>query len=87
MKRPLAPLKLEDILYDPDDDRINYTSDQAWPLLADALNELPDEQREVFVMHELEDFSFKEIEDMTGVPLNTLISRKRYAIFFKRKTA
>jgi RNA polymerase sigma factor (sigma-70 family) len=45
-----------------------------------ALDELPEEQRVVFVKHELEGFSFKEIEEQTGVTLNTLLSRKRYAV-------
>jgi RNA polymerase sigma factor (sigma-70 family) len=45
-----------------------------------ALDELPREQREVFVAHELEGLSFKEIAAATGVPINTLLSRKRYAV-------
>jgi RNA polymerase sigma factor (sigma-70 family) len=45
-----------------------------------ALDELPDEQREVFVAHELEGRSFKEMSAETGVSLNTLLSRKRYAV-------
>jgi len=45
-----------------------------------ALDELPDEQREVFVAHELDGRSFKEIAADTGVGINTLLSRKRYAV-------
>ena len=45
-----------------------------------ALDELPQEQREVFVAHELEGRSFKEIAAETGVGVNTLLSRKRYAV-------
>jgi RNA polymerase sigma factor (sigma-70 family) len=45
-----------------------------------ALDELPEEQREVFVAHELMGYSFKEISAQTGVGLNTLLSRKHYAI-------
>ena len=45
-----------------------------------ALHELPDEQREVFVAHELEGRSFKEMTAETGVSVNTLLSRKRYAV-------
>jgi RNA polymerase sigma factor (sigma-70 family) len=52
--------------------------------LTDALEELPTEQREVFIWHELEDKSFKEIAEMTGVPVNTLLSRKRYAVLHLR---
>lgn len=53
--------------------------------LMDALDALPQEQREVFVWHELEDKSFKEIAETTGVPVNTLLSRKRYAVLFLRE--
>ncbi len=52
--------------------------------LVSALEELPAEQRDVFIWHELEDQSFKEISERTGVPLNTLLSRKRYAVLFLR---
>ena len=45
-----------------------------------ALGELPDEQREVFVAHELEGKSFKEMAAATGVSVNTLLSRKHYAV-------
>jgi RNA polymerase sigma factor (sigma-70 family) len=45
-----------------------------------AIDELPDEQREVFVGHELEGRSFKEMAGETGVSVNTLLSRKRYAV-------
>jgi len=50
-----------------------------------ALDELPDEQREVFVAHELEGRSFKELADETGVSVNTLLSRKRYAVLHLRE--
>jgi RNA polymerase sigma factor (sigma-70 family) len=50
-----------------------------------ALEELPDEQREVFVEHELEGRSFKEIAAETGVSVNTLLSRKRYAVLHLRE--
>ena len=49
-----------------------------------ALDELPDEQREVFVAHELEGRSFKDIAAATGVNVNTLLSRKRYAVLHLR---
>jgi RNA polymerase sigma factor (sigma-70 family) len=52
--------------------------------LTEALAELPAEQRDVFIWHELEDKSFKEIADLTGAPLNTLLSRKRYAVLYLR---
>lgn len=52
--------------------------------LMEALEELPSEQREVFIEHELEDKSFKEIAEKTGVTINTLLSRKRYAVLHLR---
>lgn len=80
-----VPLNLEDILYDPrqNPDRV-YARSMVWTELADALEELPDEQREVFVLHELEGKSFRQIADLTGEPLNTLLSRKRYAVLHLR---
>ena len=53
--------------------------------LALALDELPDEQREVFVAHELEGRSFKELSAESGVNVNTLLSRKRYAVLQLRE--
>lgn len=50
-----------------------------------ALDELPDEQREIFVAHELEGRSFKEMAAQTGVGVNTLLSRKRYAVLHLRE--
>jgi RNA polymerase sigma factor (sigma-70 family) len=50
-----------------------------------ALDELPREQREVFVAHELQGRSFKEIAAETGVPLNTLLTRKHYAVLHLRE--
>ena len=50
-----------------------------------ALEELPQEQREVFVAHEIEGHSFKEIAGRTGVGVNTLLSRKRYAVLHLRR--
>ena len=53
--------------------------------LTEALEQLPIEQRDVFIWHELEDKSFKEIAQMTGIPVNTLLSRKRYAVLYLRE--
>jgi len=50
-----------------------------------ALDELPDEQREVFVAHEIEGRSFKELSAESGVNVNTLLSRKRYAVLHLRE--
>lgn len=50
-----------------------------------ALNELPGEQRQVFIAHELDGKSFKQIAAESGVALNTLLARKRYAVTFLRE--
>lgn len=80
-------LYLEDILPTlsdgPEDDLFKKI---IWEKVNEALEELPEEQREVFVLHEFEDRSFKEISEITGEKLNTLISRKRYAILYLRET-
>lgn len=52
--------------------------------LAAALDELPAEQRDVFVAHEIEGRSFKELAEETGLNINTLLSRKRYAVLHLR---
>jgi RNA polymerase sigma factor (sigma-70 family) len=53
--------------------------------LDEALDELPEEQRSVFVKHEWEGYSFKELAAETGVSVNTLLSRKRYAVLYLRQ--
>jgi RNA polymerase sigma factor (sigma-70 family) len=50
-----------------------------------ALDELPQEQREVFIAHEIDGTSFKKLADETGVSINTLLSRKRYAVLHLRR--
>jgi DNA-directed RNA polymerase specialized sigma24 family protein len=62
-----------------------YWRSELWSELKDALDDLPPAQRDVFVAHELEGVSFKEIARRTGEPLNTLLSRKRYAVLFLRE--
>lgn len=54
-------------------------------ILFRALNELPEKQREVFVMNELEDFTLQQIADITGESIKTIISRKRYAVLHLRE--
>lgn len=61
------------------------TRDLVWDVLDEALNELPEEQKEVFEMHEFQGLSFKEIAEITDVQVNTLLSRKRYATIHLRK--
>ena len=78
-------LLLEDLLPSPDAGPEALYARQV--LLAElelAVDELPKEQREVFVAHELEGRSFKEMAAATGVSMNTLLSRKRYAVLHLR---
>ena len=83
---PGEPLNLEDILYDSSmsPDRL-FARSVVWSELSGALEDLPGQQREVFVLHELEGKSFKEIAAETGEPINTLLSRKRYAVLALRE--
>ena len=53
--------------------------------LIESVEALPEEQRMVFVLQELEGMTFKEIAQITGESINTLISRKRYAVLYLRK--
>jgi RNA polymerase sigma factor (sigma-70 family) len=59
--------------------------EQVWEALSCALEELPAEQREAFVEHELEGKSFEEMARKKGVTVNTLLSRKRYAVLHLRE--
>lgn len=61
-----------------------YIKSVIWEELKQAMNELPEEQRIVFDLTELQGFSFKEISESTGIPVNTLLSRKRYAVLYLR---
>jgi RNA polymerase sigma factor (sigma-70 family) len=61
-----------------------YLRSLFWEALDNALNELPPEQKEVFVMNEIEGIPFKEIAEKTGQAVNTLLSRKRYAVLHLR---
>jgi RNA polymerase sigma factor (sigma-70 family) len=74
-------LQLEDLLPSPDaGPEALYARNVLLDELELAVDELPEEQREVFVAHELEGRSFKEMAAETGVSVNTLLSRKRYAV-------
>jgi RNA polymerase sigma factor (sigma-70 family) len=79
-------LKFEDLLPSPDDgpDAL-YMRGVLLEELEIALDELPEEQREVFLAHEVEGLSFKEIAAQSGVNVNTLLSRKRYAVLHLRE--
>ena len=62
-----------------------YLRNIFWDELQVALDELPPEQREVFIEHELNGLSFKQMEASTGVSVATLLSRKRYAVLHLRE--
>jgi RNA polymerase sigma factor (sigma-70 family) len=79
-------LPLEDLLPSPDaGPEALYARNLLLDELGEAIDELPVEQREVFVAHEVEGRSFKEMAAETGVSVNTLLSRKRYAVLHLRK--
>ena len=79
-------LQIEDLLPSPDaGPEALYVRHVLLEELEFALAELPDEQREVFVAHELEGRSFKELSAESGVSVNTLLSRKRYAVLHLRE--
>ena len=78
-------LRFEDLLPSPDagPDAL-YARAVMLEALELALDDLPDEQRHVFIQHEVDGRSFKEISAATGVSISTLLSRKRYAVLFLR---
>ena len=79
-------LQLEDLLPSPDaGPEVLYARAVLLDELELAVDELPEEQRAVFVAHELEGRSFKEMAAETGVSVNTLLSRKRYAVLHLRE--
>src|SRR5216684_3564324 len=79
-------LQLEDLLPSPDAGPEDlYARSVLLAALELAVEELPEEQRRVFVAHELEGRSFKEIASEIGVSVNTLLSRKRYAMLHLRE--
>ena len=79
-------LRIEDLLPSPDaGPEAQYMRNVLLEELELALGELPDEQREVFIAHELEGRSFKELSAESGVGVNTLLSRKRYAVLHLRE--
>ena len=79
-------LALEDLLPSPDGGPEEaYVRSVLVEELDDALDELPEEQREVFLAHEFEGRSFKELAAETGLSVNTLLSRKHYAVMYLRR--
>lgn len=79
-------LQIEDMLPSPDaGPEALYVRSVLLEELEFALDELPEEQREVFVAHEIEGRSFKEMSAASGIRVNTLLSRKRYAVLHLRQ--
>ena len=79
-------LMLEDLLPSPDaGPEAIYARGVLLETIEEAMEELPENQREVFVAHELMGKSFKELSDETGTSVNTLLSRKRYAVLYLRE--
>jgi RNA polymerase sigma factor (sigma-70 family) len=70
---------------DADNPETEYLRSMFWEALNKALGELPAEQREAFVLNEMEGIPFKILAEQTGETINTLLSRKRYAVLHLRK--
>ncbi len=73
---------LSDARYSPEREHLRR---RIWDAIQEALAELPPEQREVFVKNEFEGISFREMAEETGININTLLARKRYAVLHLRK--
>ncbi|MGC5198513.1 RNA polymerase sigma factor, partial [Aphanothece microscopica] len=73
---------LGDFSYNPEHDLVRKT---IWEAVLTGLEELPEEQKWVFVQNEFEGVSFREMSEATGVNINTLLARKRYAVLHLRK--
>jgi RNA polymerase sigma factor (sigma-70 family) len=79
-------LQIEDLLPSPDaGPEALYFRSVLLEEMEIAIEELPEEQREAFIAHEFEGRSFKELSAETGVSVNTLLSRKRYAVLHLRE--
>lgn len=79
-------VSLEDLLPSPDSGpEATYARSVLLDEVDEALREMPEEQRSVFIAHEWEGYSFKELAAETGVSVNTLLSRKRYAVLHLRR--
>lgn len=92
---------LEDYTYENDENEISFKEillldenaspelalfkEEFWSKLMQALDELPENQKEVFLLNEIEDFTLQEIADQKGENLKTIISRKGYAVKHLRK--
>jgi RNA polymerase sigma factor (sigma-70 family) len=100
-QRKHKPELLEDLYTEADDESVfnwtdlffdennnpetDYLRNLFWEALHNALNELPPAQREVFILNEIEGVPFKTIAEQSGETINTLLSRKRYAVLHLRE--
>lgn len=100
-QRKHKPELLEDLYTEADDESMfnwtdlffdehnnpetDYLRNLFWEALHDALNELPPAQKEVFILNEIEGIPFKTIAEQSGETINTLLSRKRYAVLHLRE--
>lgn len=100
-QRKHKPELLEDLYTEADDESMfnwtdlffdesnnpetDYLRNLFWEALHNALNELPPTQREVFILNEIEGVPFKTIAEQSGETINTLLSRKRYAVLHLRE--
>jgi RNA polymerase sigma factor (sigma-70 family) len=79
-------LNWSELFFDSTDNpETDYLRSLFWETLNEALDELPEEQKQVFILNELEGVPFKIIAEQTGETINTLISRKRYAVLHLRQ--
>jgi RNA polymerase sigma factor (sigma-70 family) len=81
-----VPVMLEDLLPSPESGpEAAYARRVLLEEIDEALEEMPEEQRSVFIAHEWEGMSFKELSAQSGVSVNTLLSRKHYAVMHLRR--
>lgn len=73
---------LGDNSYSPELDLVRKT---IWESVTEGLEEIPEEQKWVFIKNEFEGVSFREMSEETGININTLLARKRYAVLYLRK--
>lgn len=82
----ILEVALSDLLSDDKDNpETELLRSMVWEELEDALQELPEEQRAVFDLNEIQGIPFKDISEATDTPVNTLIARKRYAVLHLRE--
>jgi RNA polymerase sigma factor (sigma-70 family) len=79
-----APGFKDILLTDDNTPETEYLRNLFWEQLFIALDELPEEQKQVFIWHELDDIPFQQIAELTGLNTNTLVLRKRYAVLHLR---